>query len=63
MQLDENEMWLNTKEYTECGPQTDGTIPINGQNLTKSIQFKYMGSVVHTDVDNLPAAHACVNAA
>lgn len=30
-------------EEMECGLQMDGNIAINGQELTKSTQFKYLG--------------------
>uniref|UniRef100_W5MGS8 Reverse transcriptase domain-containing protein n=1 Tax=Lepisosteus oculatus TaxID=7918 RepID=W5MGS8_LEPOC len=63
--LDEQGMWLNTKqtEYMECSPQTDGTISINGEDLKKVKQFKYLGSNISSDSDTLPDARARVNAA
>ncbi|KAL7832962.1 hypothetical protein SRHO_G00299800 [Serrasalmus rhombeus] len=53
--LDENGMRLNIKktEHLECGPQTDGTISVDGQPLNKVNHFKYLGSVVTSDCDTL----------
>lgn len=65
MWFDENGMQLNTKkmECMECGPKMNGTITINSQELTKSIQFKYLGSKMRIDGDTLPDEHSHVNAA
>uniref|UniRef100_A0A3Q4I4B9 ribonuclease H n=1 Tax=Neolamprologus brichardi TaxID=32507 RepID=A0A3Q4I4B9_NEOBR len=54
--LSENGMRLNIKktEYLECGPQTNSTITIDGEPLTKVAQFKYLGSLVTTDCDQTP---------
>jgi hypothetical protein len=56
---------LNIKktEYMECGPQTDRTISIGGEDLKKVEQFKYLGSLVCSDGDSLPDTRARVNAA
>ena len=63
--LDENGMRLNTTktEYMECGPKTDGSINISGEDLKKATQFKYLGSIISSDGDTLPDARARVNAA
>lgn len=46
--LDENGMRLNIRktEYMERGSQTDGTISIDGVDLRKTEEFKYLGSVL-----------------
>jgi hypothetical protein len=44
-------------------PQTDGNINIEGEDLEKSTQFKYLGSIISSDGDTLPDARARVNAA
>uniref|UniRef100_A0A914X4N9 Reverse transcriptase domain-containing protein n=1 Tax=Plectus sambesii TaxID=2011161 RepID=A0A914X4N9_9BILA len=56
---------LNIKktEYMECGPQTDGTISIGGEELKKVEQFKYLGSLICSNGDSFPDARARVNAA
>lgn len=56
---------LNIKkmEYMECGPQTDRTISIGGEDLKKVKQFKYLGSLLCNNGNNFPDAHACANAA
>ncbi len=58
-------MRLNTKktDYIECGPQTDGTINVSGEDLKKVTRFKYLGSIISSDGDTLPDAGARVNAA
>ncbi|XP_063348692.1 uncharacterized protein LOC134640721 [Pelmatolapia mariae] len=50
-------------EYLECGPQTNSTITIDGEPLTKVAQFKYLGSLVTSDCETLPDARLRVNAA
>ncbi|XP_039472694.1 scavenger receptor cysteine-rich type 1 protein M130-like [Oreochromis aureus] len=46
--LNEYGMRLNTKktEYLEGGPQTDGTIIIDNEELKKTKEFRYLGSVI-----------------
>jgi hypothetical protein len=63
--LAEYGLHLNVKktEYMECGPQTDGTIQIDNQDLNKVEQFKYLGSLVNSNCDTLLDARARVNAA
>ncbi|KAL7837307.1 hypothetical protein SRHO_G00270180 [Serrasalmus rhombeus] len=58
-------MRLNIKkmEHLECGPQTDGTISVDGQPLNKVNHFKYLWSVVTSDCDTLPDVRARINAA
>ncbi|KAL3972571.1 far upstream element-binding protein [Sarotherodon galilaeus] len=43
--LEESGMHLNTKkmEYLKCGPQTLGSIQIDGQELKKTTQFPGLG--------------------
>ncbi|KAL3967110.1 myosin III [Sarotherodon galilaeus] len=64
-QLSENGMRLNIKktEYLECGPQTNSTITIDSEPLTKVAQFKYLGSLVTSDCETLPDARLRVNTA
>lgn len=47
---------LNTKktEYSEAGPQTDGTISVDGEDLPKVSHFKYLGLMFSNDGDILP---------
>lgn len=63
--LEANGMRLNLKktEYLECGQLTLGTISVDGHELPKTFQFKYLGSQVSWDGDTLPDARARVNAA
>ncbi|XP_073698816.1 uncharacterized protein [Garra rufa] len=63
--LDTNGMRLNMKktEYMGCGVQTDGTINVGGEDLEKSTEFRYLGSVLSSDGDLLPDIRARVNAA
>ena len=63
--LDNYGLRLNTKktEYFESGLQNDGTINIDGEDLKKVMQFKYLGSVISSDGETLPDARARVNAA
>lgn len=58
-------MRLNIKktEYMECGTQGDETINIDGKDLKKTTQFKYLGSTIISDGDTLPDARSRVNAA
>ena len=58
-------MRLNTKktEYSECGLQSTETISVDGEDLKKVTQFKYLGSFISSDGDTLPDARARVNAA
>ncbi|ROL52856.1 hypothetical protein DPX16_8419 [Anabarilius grahami] len=46
--LDEYGLRLNIKkiEYLEGGPQTDGTISIDNEELKKTEVFRYLGSVI-----------------
>ena len=62
--LDEYGMRLNlTKtEYLECGLQVDGTIKVNGVQLGKTTEFRYLGSRLVSDGDSIPDARARVNA-
>ncbi|XP_016378366.1 uncharacterized protein LOC107716427 [Sinocyclocheilus rhinocerous] len=62
--LDKYGLWLNIKktEYMECGPQTNGTISIDGKDLKAATNFKYLGSVISSDGDTLPDARTRVNA-
>ncbi|XP_056112726.1 uncharacterized protein LOC130089448 [Rhinichthys klamathensis goyatoka] len=50
-------------EYMEGGAQTDGTITINGKELKKVEQFKYLGSTLSANGDSLPDTRAGVNTA
>ena len=50
-------------EYLECGEQTDGSITVDGHELPKSTQFKYLGSAVRTDGDSLSDASSRSNIA
>lgn len=58
--LKDNGMRLNIQktEYWVCGPQTDGTISIDSQELKKSTHFKYFGSLACSDGDTFPDARA-----
>ena len=64
-QLDKNGMRLNIKktEYMECGAQGDETINIGGEDLKKTTQFNYLGSIITTEGNTLPDARSRVNAA
>uniref|UniRef100_A0A914WD71 Reverse transcriptase domain-containing protein n=1 Tax=Plectus sambesii TaxID=2011161 RepID=A0A914WD71_9BILA len=63
--LDRHGLRLNTDktEYMETGQQTHGTISVNGQQLKKVTEFKYLGSILRSDGDSYPDARAHVNAA
>jgi Reverse transcriptase (RNA-dependent DNA polymerase)/Endonuclease/Exonuclease/phosphatase family len=63
--LDEYGMRLNIKktEYMECGPQTEGTINIDGEDLKKASEFRYLGSIISHDGSITPDVRARVNAA
>src|SRR5262249_803174 len=58
-------MRLNTckTQYMQCGPQTDGTIRVDGVDLKKVSDFKYLGSIISNDGITLPDARARVNSA
>ncbi|XP_077061885.1 uncharacterized protein LOC143714541 [Siphateles boraxobius] len=62
---DANGLRLNLAktEYLECGPQTDGTIGIDGKDLKKVQHFKYLGSILSSNGDTLPDVRARVSAA
>lgn len=53
--LGENGLTINIAktEYLERGPQTDGTICINGQELKTTAHFKYLGSLVASYGDTI----------
>ncbi|XP_051574277.1 uncharacterized protein LOC127452701 [Myxocyprinus asiaticus] len=63
--LDVNGLQLNLDktEYMEYGPQTDDTIRIEGRDLKKATQFKYLGSTLSADGDSLPDTRSRVNTA
>lgn len=63
--LDEYCMRLNTKktEYLEGGPQTDGTIIIDNEELKKTEEFRYLGSVISYDGNITSDVRARINAA
>ncbi len=63
--LDEYGLHLNTEktEYMEWGLQTNETIYIDGVDLKKVQQFKYLCSVICSDGESLLAAPAHVHAA
>lgn len=54
---------LDKMEYMEGGAQTNGTITINGKDLKKVEQFKYLGSTLSANGDSLPDTRARVDAA
>lgn len=60
-----NGLWLNlTKtEYMECGPQSVGSISVDGQDLKKMDCFKYLGSTLLVGGNSLPDACLCANTA
>lgn len=62
--LEEYRLRMNIKktEYMECGPQTDSTIRVDGQDFTKVTQFKYLSMLICTDGDFLPYAQTQVKA-
>ncbi len=53
--LSENGLKINIAktEDLEWGPQTNGTIRIDSQELKKTAQFKYLGSLVTSDGDTI----------
>ncbi|XP_026042711.1 uncharacterized protein LOC113033277 [Astatotilapia calliptera] len=53
----------NKTKYLEAGPQTDGTISIDGEDLAKVPHFKYLGSMISNDGDILLDVRARINAA
>lgn len=63
-QFGEFELWLNIKktEFMECGPETNGTISTNGENLKLVEKFKYLGSLICRNGGSSPDPRACVNA-
>lgn len=54
---------LSKTEYLQCGEQTDGTLKVDGTDIPKTTNFKYLGSVLTADGDSLPDARARVAAA
>ena len=54
---------LKKTEYMECGPQSDGTITIDGSDLPKSTKFKYLGATLSADGDSAVDARARTSAA
>ncbi len=56
--LNENGLKINIAktEYLKCGPQTNGTIRIDSQELKKTAQFKYLGSLVTPEGDTISNA-------
>ena len=54
---------LAKTEYLESGSQSDGSILIDGSPLTKTQEFRYLGSRIAASGDTLPDARARVNAA
>ncbi|KAK3509567.1 hypothetical protein QTP70_006105 [Hemibagrus guttatus] len=63
--LGNNGMRLNTKQtkYMESGPQIDGSITVDEEDLKKVTEFKYLGSVISSDGDLLPDVLARITAA
>ncbi len=59
-ELSKNGLKINIgkTEYLECSPQTNGTIHIDVQELKKTVQFKYLGSLVTSDGNTIPDVQA-----
>ena len=62
--LDDYGMRLNIKktEYLEFGDQTPGSIAVDGQQLNKVTEFKYLGSCITADGDTTFEARRRANA-
>jgi hypothetical protein len=64
-QLENFGMRLNIEktEYLECGPQTNGTIVIDGKDLKKVDNFKYLGTVINNAGESSNAVRARIKSA
>ena len=65
IQLEGNGLRLNLvkTEYMECGQQTDESIVVSGEEISKVPRFKYLGSVVSSDGDVTCDVQSRINAA